>query len=112
MIRRTVTADHEASYPDPISIKQGDVLELSGEEYDWDGHLWLWAINTQGKTGWIPDTLASHTADGCFAKKDYSAKELTCVTGQVLESFDTTHGWAWCRSQDGNEGWVPLKNLS
>jgi len=34
------------------------------------------------------------------------------VTGQVLESFDTTHGWAWCRSEAGNEGWVPLKNLS
>ncbi len=112
MIHRTVTADHQASYPDPISVRQGDVLQLTGEEYDWDGHLWLWAINTQGKTGWIPDTLVSRTAGGFFANKDYSAMELSCEAGQILESFETTHGWAWCRSLSGNEGWVPLKNLS
>lgn len=112
MILRTVIADHEASYPDPISVKQNDALQLTGEEYDWDGHLWLWAINAQGKAGWVPDTLVSRTSAGCFANKNYSAMELSCIAGQALESFETTHGWAWCRAQDGNEGWVPLNNLS
>jgi len=103
---------HSATYADPISIKAGDPVTLSGKTDEWDGHIWLWAEGPDGKAGWVPDSIIENRDGQARADRDYSAAELTCIKGEILIAVEETHGWAWCRSSTGEEGWVPLRNLS
>ncbi|QDL92728.1 hypothetical protein FDP22_13610 [Paroceanicella profunda] len=111
MTRRIVIADHAAIYPDPVRVERGAVLVLDGREDIWDGHRWLWATDPEGRAGWVPDTLISPEDTPPRALRRYSALELTCRAGELLELVDATHGWGWCRSATGAEGWLPLRNL-
>lgn len=99
-----------ATYPDPIQVSAGDILELSGREDLWDGYRWLWAKNTQGKEGWIPDAIVSKTTPAS-ATETYSALEISSQKGQTLIGHRTLHGWVLCSDQAGQIGWVPERNL-
>lgn len=107
-----VMEGHVATYPDPIRLKAGDTLTLTGQTDEWDGHTWLWAQGPDGKAGWVPDTIVENVAGLAKANRDYSAMELTCSKDDVLIVVEETHGWTWCRSRTGDEGWVPSRNLS
>ncbi len=109
---RTVLEAHDATYSDPIEVARGAPLALTGREDVWEGHRWLWAVAEDGREGWVPDDLVTETDDGSVASRDFSAIELTCSAGDSVEFIRQTHGWAWCRKDDGSEGWLPLKNLS
>lgn len=109
--RYRVVMKWEAAYKDPIVLKDGEELWLSGKTEKWDGHLWLWAKNQAKKEGWIPDTLVRYSAGKQYANASFSARELTCNPGEELSAIDTKHGWVLCRSESGLEGWVPEKNL-
>ena len=55
-----VRVPHTRSYEDPISVKKGDRVFLSGEMDDWDGHIWLWAKPvTGGKDGYLQHISSS-----------------------------------------------------
>lgn len=107
-----VISSHEASYEDPIGILRGDELELSGRSDIWDGHIWLWAVAKDGRSGWIPDTLPDRTTTTIKARRDYDAAELTCTQSEDLLVREESHGWAWCENGAGQRGWVPLRNLA
>ena len=109
---RIVLESHDATYADPIEVAMGGPLALTGREEAWEGHRWLWAGAEDGKEGWVPDDLVIETEEGAVASRDFSAIELTCAAGEAVESLRETHGWAWCRKDDGSEGWLPLRNLS
>ncbi|NTG32324.1 hypothetical protein G6L08_34860 [Agrobacterium rhizogenes] len=111
-MKKAIVEDHKATYLDPIAVKAGDMISLSGKTDNWDGHTWLWAEGLNGKAGWIPDSLVRSADRKTYAIRDYSAAELTCRKGEVLLVTEETHGWAWCRSDSGKQGWVPLRNLS
>ena len=110
--RVVVIASWTASYGNPISVKAGDALRLTAKTDEWQGHRWLWAIDAHGRQGWIPEDLAEFRDGAVVARSDYSAAELTCSAGQVLTSVETVGGWQWCRSVDGQQGWVPSSNLA
>lgn len=113
MSRQVVaTAEWTASYEDPIVVKAGEAIQLTGKTDTWDGHRWLWAIAGDGRAGWIPDSLAESRDGGTIAKSDYSAVELSCAKGEVLTAIRETRGWTWCRSRDGEVGWVPSRILA
>ena len=109
---RTVLAAHVASYPDPIRLRAGDSLRLSGAVDVWDGHRWLWAIGLDGREGWIPDDLVEGAEGEAVARNDYAAIELSCAAGERLACLAERHGWALCRNAAGEEGWVPVRNLA
>lgn len=109
--RYRVKTEWKASYPDPIVLKKGEEVWLSGKADHWDGHLWVWAINQFGKEGWIPGTLVSTVADKHYADAAFSAMELTCAVGDELLAINETHGWILCAALNGSEGWVPTRNL-
>ncbi|NTG45262.1 SH3 domain-containing protein [Rhizobium rhizogenes] len=52
-MKKAVVEDHKATYLDPITVKAGDMISLSGKTDNWDGHTWLWADGPNGKAGWI-----------------------------------------------------------
>ena len=105
-----VTRSWTAVYPDPIKVAAGEPIELDGRADVWDGHTWLWAKNTEGKEGWVPDCIIS-TGRPAHATEDYSAVELTCTIGQTLSAKRVMHGWVWCSNSNGEVGWVPERNL-
>ncbi|WP_165216056.1 SH3 domain-containing protein [Affinirhizobium pseudoryzae] len=102
----------QASYADPITVREGDVLTLTGRTDLWEGHLWLWARNPTGQEGWIPDRLVAQDGETARAAFDYSAQELTCEAGAIVSGTWHLNGWIWCRRADGAEGWVPEKHLA
>lgn len=107
-----VIQTHQASYAEPVSLRQGDPLHLTGREDSWDGHRWLWAIAADGRQGWVPDDLVDPTTASPVALKDYTAVELGCQRGEVLSGTSETHGWIWCQNTAGKTGWVPARNLT
>ena len=108
MALRRVLRDHAASYADPIEVRAGDPLALSGREEVWDGGCWLWAAGPDGREGWVPDDLP---VEG-VAARDYSARELTCRTGDLVKALEASRGWVRCRAAYGAEGWVPASCLA
>ena len=85
---------------------------MSGREDVWEGHRWLWARAVDGREGWVPDSLPRPGGAGSVAAWDYAAVELTCAAGEGVTLLRQTHGWAWCRRDDGGEGWLPLRCLA
>ena len=117
MKQARVSQPHERSYPDPICVRAGDAVTLTGRRDIWDGHCWLWAEAEDGRAGWIPDDLVhpglrAAAAGPATAQRDYSALELSCAAGDVLTLIEERHGWAWCRNEQGESGWVPLGSLA
>ena len=108
---RVATEPHEATYPNPVRVRNGDEMFLDGREEEWDGWRWLWA-SANGREGWVPDDLPVSVGRRCRAARDYSAMELSVKPGQRLAVTGSTHGWAWCIDDDGDEGWVPERCLS
>jgi len=101
-----------ASYENPLRLAKGDRLMLTGKKEDWDGHIWVWARSMAGREGWIPETLTLPSEDKFHASRDYTAQELTCTEGDILNVTDQTHGWSFCQSDDRREGWVPNDHLA
>lgn len=107
-----VIQPHVASYADPIRIRKGDVIVLSGRADIWDGYRWLWAAASDGREGWVPDDLPVERMGYCCADRDYSAVELSCDLHETLQMIEVRHGWVWCRNRIGKHGWVPCGNLA
>lgn len=105
-----VTADYTRSREDPIMCSAGDSLSV-GERYDWHGAVWVWCTNRAGKSGWMPEGYVTIEGEHGIAKVDYNAIELTVKVGDVVTVLDQSHQWAWCKTADGELGWVPLENI-
>ncbi len=110
MNRKTVISAHIAIYTDPIIVRKGDVL-LLGKLDIWDGHTWIWATSKEMKCGWVPDNLACEKGGKMVAGYDYSAVEISCNSGDIVDVTHEDHGWAWCNTENNEEGWIPLRNL-
>ena len=105
------------SYEDPISVKKGDRVFLSGEMDDWDGHIWLWAKASDGRQGWLPSAYFEQWTDWQSCDFSMNTLELTCQIGSVLTAIDEKFGWLLCHSGQGDinhdeKGWVPKRCLT
>lgn len=113
MLRRTakVIRSHQQSYVDPITIQVGDMVEASGKEDSWNGWIWIWCTNLQGKSGWVPKSYVELSGSTGRALYDYSAIELSVNSGEEVVIEKEESGWVWCVKRDGKRGWVPLENI-
>src|SRR5258708_37721699 len=84
-----VIADHQALYPDPLSVMAGEPLEVSERVEDWNENpdwIWLWRTDQRGKSGWEPqDTIDFHASLTRIARSYYTATERT---GAVRDELD------------------------
>ncbi|NHJ46254.1 MAG: hypothetical protein FK733_00565 [Asgard group archaeon] len=107
-----VIKNHQSTDPDLLSAKAGDILQ--GEEKSTFLPNWFWCHDKKGVYSWVPKTFleAIHDQPGYFKLiKDYIAHELTVKVGDELNILSEDCDWAFAKTQNGEEGWVPLENL-
>lgn len=97
------------TYPDPIKLQAGDLVEVSGEEDDG----WIWCRNHAGKEGWVPLSYMTAAGDGAArtALSDYDATELPVEVGEEFQAELEEHGWLWCKNVQGAWGWVRVAQV-
>lgn len=107
-----VITDYQAVYPDPITMRAGEALEMSGKEDNWNGWIWVWCTNQQGKSGWVPKGYVEQTGTTVRARFDYEARELSVSVGEELIVEKEESGWMWCTNVHGKSGWVPAEHVA
>lgn len=110
--RGVVTKAHQRSYDDPITLKKGDEVRITKRELWDDEYPWVWAINAEGKEGWVPETFIQGDEEQGLAKYDYNALEITVEEGETVDILEETNGWYWVTNATGNSGWVPITNIT
>lgn len=105
MARFVANADYEDRDRHPIELKAGDEVTVGPVDRAWPG--WVWAIDGNGRTGYVPEEILEPLGEGRFAAMEaFDPTVLTLKRGDELESLRQIHGWHWCRHADGHEGWV------
>jgi hypothetical protein len=100
-----VTRSHKASYPDPLVITAGDVLQVGRQDETWP--LYRWCTGEGGRSGWVPEIYLDQQAEGWVANQDYSTAELTVEIGTQLHLILEVGGWIFVELPTGVRGWVP-----
>jgi flagellar basal body rod protein FlgF len=103
------TRASQPSNPDPIKMRAGDHLEVTGEEEDG----WIWCRHQSGKESWVPLSLLRADQEGAsrIALADYDATELPVAEGEEFRAMLEEHGWLWCETTEGQLGWVRLAQV-
>jgi hypothetical protein len=109
MPRYRVIADHDAAYPEPLTLRAGERVRYERRETEWKG--WLWCTSDAGMTGGVPDAWLELDGPVAVARRDYCARELTVRPGTVLTGSLIESGWLWVTTEAGATGWVPLSVL-
>ena len=107
-----VIEDYQSPYPHPINFHKGEVVQV-GEEFtdDPDWKDWVWCEGEHGKKAWAPKQyLKTEAGRGVFLN-DYNARELSVTIGEVITVYEVINGFGMSEKQNGERGWVPLKNL-
>ncbi|WP_099221784.1 SH3 domain-containing protein [Listeria costaricensis] len=103
---------HKSNYPDPLFVNKNESIWIGREDTEYPN--WLFCkVKTTGKEGWVPKQIirAEAGSKSGTVTEDYSARELNVEPGDKLESNRELNEWAWCVTEDGQAGWVPLEAL-
>ena len=105
MITFIANADYEEKDSHPIRLQPGDIVHTGPADRAWPG--WIWATDSHGNDGYIPEEILTAHDDGSFtATEAFDPTVLTIRRGDHLTSLRQIHGWHWCRNQDSHHGWV------
>lgn len=99
-------ADYEEKDTNPIRLSAGDEVSAGPVDRGWPG--WVWAVDSEGRKGYVPEEILEPLGEGRFAAmENFDPTVLTVRRGDALESLRKIHGWHWCRNSAGKEGWIP-----
>ena len=104
-----VVADYTTPYNDPIVLHEDEPVTTGKTDDEWPG--WIWCTSIENKSGWVPENVIANDGNLSRAARDYTARELNVRVGDKLTIIEEESGWYWCRTQSGNLGWVPVKNV-
>jgi len=106
----TAIRSHEIPERDPLRVRPGEVVSVGERDTQWPEFVFVTASNG---TGWVPARHLSAASGAATVLVAYDTTELSVSVGDVLTVVerDDESGWWWCRSSEGNEGWVPTDVL-
>lgn len=107
-----VIEDYTTQYNIPVLLFKGEEVKVGErflEDTDWPG--WIWCETGRGEKGWVLEKVLKIEDDKGVVVEDYSSRELSVKAGQKLEALTNEGGWIWCKTEFGEIGWVPLKNV-
>ncbi len=96
---------YRSAYPDPLKLRKGDRVTVEARECEWPG--WLWATDSSGRAGWIPEAWLSVSGTAGELLRNCDATELDAEAGDTVEILERESGWVRCRKKDGAVGWLP-----
>lgn len=98
-------ADYEEKDSHPLRLEPGDEVTVGPADRAWPG--WVWAVDREGRDGYVPESILEPLGEGVFAALEaFDPTVLTIRRGDRMESTRQIHGWHWCRTAAGQEGWV------
>ncbi len=111
MTRARLHEDYGVQYPDPIRVEAGALVTVTRRDEQFT--RWLWCQASDGREGWVPETVLSSTAPGhARVSEHYEATELPARQGDIVEILTEFDGFAWVRSGQGRLGWLPVTVLA
>ena len=105
-----VAHDYTPQYPDPITVRAGDRVQVGHDDPQFPG--WRWCTGPDGRQGWVPEQLLQRNGEEAVMLRDYTAKELRVRAGAEVSIGEAIHGWGWATDADGRTGWIPLTCLA
>ena len=106
----TVIEEHESSFPNPIRLKKGEVVQIERRETTFTG--WLWTTTNDGNSGWTPEPILEIEGASAVVKEDYNARELDTKVGEELTVHRELNEWYWVSNAAGEYGWVPVRSVA
>lgn len=98
-------ADYEEKDANPMRLSSGAEVSVGPVDRAWPG--WVWAIDSLGREGYVPEGILEPLGEGRFAlMEDFDSTVLKVSRGDSVDSLREIHGWHWCRNGAGDEGWV------
>jgi len=106
MSRYTANADYQERDREPMRIEAGTEVTVGPSDSRWPG--WVWAVDREGRRGYVPESILEPLGEGVFAAMEaFDPTVLAVKRGDELDSEREVHGWHWCRNQRDERGWVP-----
>jgi hypothetical protein len=107
-----VIEDYQSPYPNSIIFRRGEKVTL-GKEFtdDPDWNDWVWCEGDHENKAWVPKQYLKTEAGLGVLLTDYDARELSVADGEVIKVYEIVNGFGMSEKQDGERGWVPLRNL-
>ncbi len=101
----TANSDYEENNSLAIELEPGQEVTSGPADKGWPG--WIWATDALGRSGYVPAEILEPLGEDRWAAMDtFDPKVLPIKKGDSIESLRQVHGWHWCKSEAGSEGWV------
>lgn len=105
MKRANVVKAYIPQYPDPITFRKGERVQVRQEDSEYVG--WYWCVDMRGREGWVHKAYLSDLKGIATAVMDFTAKEAAVRPGQTVAVLYGVDGWTCVDTGDGVPGWVP-----
>jgi uncharacterized protein YgiM (DUF1202 family) len=90
-------------------MKAGEKLQVGERDTMWPA--FVRCKIKEGNEGWVPESFIERDGDVGIARVDYSAVELTVISGDTMILEKETGGWYWATNEAGWSGWIPADNV-
>jgi hypothetical protein len=105
-VRVLVHTTHRVPDRQPITVRRDERVHVGERSPDWPAFVFVAGDSGQG---WVPERHLDGERPIATVLTPYDTRELDAPAGATLTLVrdDPSSGWAWCRDEAGNEGWVP-----
>jgi SH3-like domain-containing protein len=105
--RAMVLKPHTPEPGEAIQLNAGDPVRVGEESAAYPG--WVRITAPDGRQTWAPEGYV-RGAPGRTGRMlvDYDSTELDVKERDQVTVLLENKGWAWVRTDDGREGWIPL----
>jgi hypothetical protein len=102
---------HEIPQRPPIRLSPGHQVQVGDHDTQWPEFVYVTAAHG---SGWVPARHLSRQSGTAVVLTAYDTTELATRTGELLDVLaeDLLSGWLWCRSETGEQGWVPVNTVA
>lgn len=109
-MRARAQQGHEIPARPPIRVEPGDLVEISDRDSEWPAFVFL---TCDAGKGCVPYRHLDRSRGQATVVTGYDTTELPVAVGEevTVVERDEASGWWWCRSDAGDEGWVPARVL-
>ncbi len=104
-------ADYTVIDRAPLTLTGGQRVRLGRRDADWPG--WIWVTAEDGRGSYVPEEVLDAKEENVAAVvQPFQAHDLSVKKNEPVTSLREVKGWHWCRSQKGEEGWLPAYLLA